>query len=181
MSRAPTVFGVPLWRGVRWRIGKKYLPKDRDFRRRVLVQWRDARLGDLYSDCSGLNRRLAAVEPEYRIVNRRGGKVLMDLEFTAEDGSSCSFYHCGVGPPLTYEQAERFRSELVEEERAKGDPEGFAQQYSPEVMTIHPDGTFTIDRDALARLEARHAPPESVSDLPPPRSKTPCSPAGRLH
>ena len=160
MSRAPTIFGFPLWRGLKRRVGKKHLPKDRDFRRRVLVQWRNARIGDLYSDCSGLNRRLAAVEPIYRVVNRRGGEVLIDLEFAAEDGSSCSFFHCGVGPPLTYEEAERYRSELVEQERTKGDPQGFARRYSPEVMTIHPDGTFTVDWDALARLEARHAPCE---------------------
>lgn len=83
--------------------------------------------------------------------------MLVDLEFATQDGSSCSFFHCGVEPPLNYEQAERYRSDLVEKERAKGDPDGFALRYSPEVMTIHPDGTFTIDQEMLVQLQAcRH-------------------------
>lgn len=32
----------------------------------------------------------------------------------------------GVEPPITYDEAERYRADLVRRERAKGDPDGFA-------------------------------------------------------
>jgi hypothetical protein len=157
MSRGPLIFGYPAWTGLKQRVGKTHLSRDFGFRHCVLVVWRDGKVGDLYRDCSGLNRRLAAVVPEYAPVGKGKGQVLWDLELLAEDGSTCSFKHCGVEPPLSYEQAERYRASLVRRELARGDPDGLAIRWSPEVMTIHPDGTFTIDFAALDERQRRDA------------------------
>jgi hypothetical protein len=158
---APKVFGFPVWVGLKKRIGKKLLRKDRDFRRRLLKEMAGLAVGDLVQDCSGLNRRIACVTPVYQSVGR--GKVLIDLDFEMTDGSSCSFYHCGVGLPLSYEEAERYRAELVASEQTRGDPDGLARRYSMQVMLIHPDGTFTVDQRALAELERAASGDHSVN------------------
>ena len=151
MSRAPLVFGFPAWIGLTKRVGKTHLTRERDFRHRILVDWRDGKIGDLYSDCSGFNHRLAAVDPAYRRVGRGKGEVLMDLDFIAKDGSSCSFFHCGVDLPISFEEAERWRQWLVRKALAEGDHQR-ARIWSPEVTTVHPDGTFSIDSTAYLRV-----------------------------
>jgi len=158
VSRGPLIFGVPAWTGLTKRVGKKRLTRKRDFRRRILVDWREAKIGDLYSDCSGLNHRLAAVDPAYRSVGRGNGKVLMDLDFIAEDGSACSFFHCGVDLPISYEEAERWRNWLVRKYQAQGNHQR-AREWSPEVTTIHPDGTFSRDRAAYRKVHDECATP----------------------
>jgi hypothetical protein len=113
---APKVFGFPLWTGLKKRIAKKHLRRERDFRRRLLEDMAGLKIGGLYQNCSGLNHRVKQVTPVYRRVGK--GRVLVDLDFEATDGSCCSFFHRGVMLPLSYEEAERYHAE------AGGPPSG---------------------------------------------------------
>jgi hypothetical protein len=149
MRRAPTIFGQPLWIGLKRRVGQRHARRVWGPWRSLLAEWGKTQAGDLYCDCSGLNRRLATAEPDYRRVGRKG-KVLFDLDLTATDSSTCSFRFCGVEPPLTFEQAEQFRRQLVDKEQRRGDADGFARRYSPDVMNIHEDGTFSELRKPVA-------------------------------
>ena len=134
----PRPFGYPAWVGVKRRRAKKVLnARGRELLARfhAASQWR---VGDLVRTCDGLNSRVRAVTPDYREYRR--GRVLVDLDIVT-DRNRCSFYHCGVGAPLTYAAAVAYRDALVQRSRALGDPWGFAQRYA--AMTIHPDGTYT--------------------------------------
>jgi len=162
MSRGPLIFGVPAWIGVRKRLGKKRLKQYFGSQYRTLMLLREMKVGDLYNDCSGLNRRLALAVPAYETRGHKKGKVLFEFDLEAEDGSWCSFKHCGVEPPISYEAALRDRDRFVKQYSTEG-KDIQARRWSSEVTTIHADGTFSIDAVAEDRLH-RHAERPSVTN-----------------
>ena len=189
MSAAPVVFGHPAWIQLNKRIAKKWMTRwwesDRDlyhggdknpvarraYRVRVLSGvLSEFRVGDLIKNCSGLNARITAIEPLYLPVGagkgkaRRKGQVLIEM-FIRTPGRTCYLFHCDVGPPVTQEQAEDLRERILGLELERGDPHGYGRWYSPEALTIHSDGTYTLDQDALHALEAASGVPNSRHPL----------------
>ena len=59
---------------------------------------------------------------------------------------------------LEYEEAERWRNWLVRKYQAQGNHQR-AREWSPEVTTIHPDGTFSRDRAAYRKVHDECATP----------------------
>jgi len=130
-------FGFPAWIGVKKRIAKKIINScGRDMFRRF-QEFDKYKIGDLVCTCDGLNSRVVEIEPEY--VFTRRGKVLIDLDIRT-DKNSCSMYHCGVMPPISYKEALAYRDGIIKQ-WADNDVWGFALRYSN--ITIHEDGTYT--------------------------------------
>lgn len=133
----PCPFGFSMWSGVRRRLAKKIIDSyGRELFRRF-TELDGFKLGDLVSTCDGLNSRVVEVEPDY--VFTRRGKVLVDLHIRT-DKNSCSLYHCGVRPPISYKEAVTYRDEIVKA-WAGNDVWGFALRYAD--LIIHEDGTYT--------------------------------------
>lgn len=139
--RAPKVMGVPLWKGsIKKRVAKKYVKLalgERNMRQR-LQEMKNYKVGDLISECSGLNSRIKEIDPQYW--HLRAGVFLHDIDFLT-DKTSCSFYHCGVGPPKTAQECRDYIKELIAECEKNGDEWGFVPRYSK--IVVNDDGTHT--------------------------------------
>lgn len=61
-------------------------------------------VGDWINDCSGFNRRIAKIEPDY--YRTGGGWLLIDIQIVADDGACCSIMNCGVTPKVPRDQIE---------------------------------------------------------------------------
>lgn len=105
-----TVFGFPVWYGnVRARYIKSETNILRPTDRHIKMFNNDLKPGDLYNDCSGFNKVLKNILPEYTwLGSRRNGRkeVLYGFELEAENGGYCSFNHCGIEPPKSREEIE---------------------------------------------------------------------------
>ena len=134
----PVLFGFPLYVGLKRRVAKKHINMfgDRRTWKRFLAL-DGFKIGDLVSTCDGLNSRVVRVKPWYIRVGL--GKVLCDLDVDT-DRNWCSVYHCGVGPPITFEAAVQYRDNIMRR-YPLGHEYGFHERYSK--MTINPDGTYT--------------------------------------
>lgn len=144
---APKAFGYPLWYGkIKKRIAKKKINKYRKqfymgklytpFMR--LCGFSNYGPGSLINDCSGLNIEIKTVDPEYRFTKK--GAWLSDFDIQGTPHGSCSFFHCGVDHPITQEQAEKVRQEMVKV--WTGSEWKFSENYSEDNMKILPDGTY---------------------------------------
>lgn len=59
------------------------------------------KVGDLASDCDGLNHRIAKIKPYYgKVALSKYGKVLMDFTFVKEDGTD----FCHAQAPITKQE-----------------------------------------------------------------------------
>jgi hypothetical protein len=133
----PKPFGFSAWSGIKRRIAKKIIDqRGREMFKRFQV-FSTYKIGDLVRTCDGLNSRVIGVEPVYVSAGRRG-KVLVDLDITT-DKNSCSMYHCGVGTPISYEEAVAYRDSIIRS-YGSNDEWGFAERYSK--MVINEDGTY---------------------------------------
>jgi hypothetical protein len=123
---APTLGGVPLWINLRNEVGEARLARQfgPDFLLRAPRE-----VGDLYSDCTLGNKRLAEVQVEYRGVGR--GRMAGWIYLISEHGGSCGLPACYVGPPESPESIEAWRRQIVEHFNAIGDADQ-ARRYSPE-------------------------------------------------
>lgn len=108
--KVPTLFGFPIWRGkVKRRIVKKYL---RRFHRQHTLSDEYRKRFDGYgtgsyvNDCSGLNGKITEMTPCYYSVGRRGGEILVDVDFMTTN-TGCSLASCGVEPALDREVIEK--------------------------------------------------------------------------
>jgi hypothetical protein len=189
MSAAPVVFGFSAWIKLNKRTAKKRMTREweidrysfyggdknpvarRAYRVRVLSgMLSNFRVGDLIKNCTGLNARITAIEPLYIPVGagkgkaRRKGQVLTETLIKTPVGT-CFLFHCDVGPPVTQGQAEELRERVLKLETERGDPCGYGRWCSHEVLTIHSDGTYTVDQDALDALEAADGAPNTRHPL----------------
>lgn len=106
--RELTLFGVPLWFGkVKSKVAKKHLGQGVRWFWKNRPEFRAMTIGGVINDCSGLNRTIAAIDPFYVPVGRRGGRVLFDIDFTSTEGAGCSLISCGVEPARSQEQIEK--------------------------------------------------------------------------
>lgn len=134
----PKPFGIPAWSGVKRRIAKKVI---NSLGRGMLQRYQDfhgKKIGDLISTCSSLNERVIEIESVYNYTRR--GMILIDIIFYCEH-SICSMYNCGVGLPITYEEAVEKREQIIKGWK-DNDVWGFAERYSNYIL--HKDGRFQI-------------------------------------
>ena len=129
----PTILGFPIWKGhVKRRVAKKYLTK---FHSKWMLHHQNDMgsigIGDFINDCTGFNRRIAKMIPEYAIVgNRRmrwcepkretgarsgNGFILIDVDIINDQGGCCSLASCGVKPKLSVEEIESKTLEFIRE------------------------------------------------------------------
>ena len=143
----PTIFGLPIYTGLKKRIANKWVNKFRLYKIYRQHFNYNPKIGDLVCDCSSLNIKVVDAQGEYREIGK--GKVLWDVTLESEHGGYCSFRNCGVEPPITYEQAEQTRERIIN----RGPSEwNFDIGYSKEVLTINPDGTFVKDYEKQKEL-----------------------------
>jgi hypothetical protein len=158
MKQISVVMGCPLWLGkVKARVAKKHLIGV--FRNRAyLTEMSQIKPGDLISDCSSFNVRVASVEPRYYTPSARwvGGtlrtlrfRVLVDIDITNDKGGICSLAHCGVELPRSREDIIRDWEERIPWYIANGDTWDFAKRY--EFTTVLPDGQAIVDYEAMYR------------------------------
>lgn len=130
-------FGIPAWLHCKRRVAKKYINRrKRDLWKRF-KEFHDYNR-DLISDCSGLNTKPDFIEPNYKCIGKKG-YVLFDLDFEGPQ-NSCSFYHCGVGLPKTYEECVGYVKQTIERWKDNKGGWDFADRYSK--LILHVDGTF---------------------------------------
>ncbi len=133
---------IPIWSKTSRRLAKKII-KIFGRGRNMMEKFKKLegfKIGDLVKTCDGLNSHVVEIEPLYFFTKR--GKVLVDLRIIT-DRNSCSLYYCGVGPPISYNEAVEYRNKIVKA-YSNNDEWGFAERYSN--MIIHEDGTYT-DKD----------------------------------
>lgn len=155
-------FDWPVVYGLTKRIAKKNISryfgrraKQRDMTALQYLAWRfngieHLGIGDLVQDCSGLNGRIKEINPLYMETGK--GLLLIDVDLTMDNGRGCSMFHCGITTPKSYEEAEAYRESII---AAGPSVWNFDLRYSKEVMTIHPDGTFTQDYEKMDELVAQ--------------------------
>jgi len=135
---SPKAFGIPLWnKRIKKRIGKKIINQIRKGLFSRFLKFKDYKIGDLICDCSGLNIKIVDIIPEY--ICLKNNQILYDIEFKNEHGGFCSFLHCGVSYPITYEQAEKYREWILSNPEMR---KMFYKAYSKENMEINLDGTY---------------------------------------
>jgi hypothetical protein len=109
----------------------------------------DKGVGSLVQGCSSFNERVTEVQAEYITVGK--GSFLCDVTIYSEN-NACDAKHCGVDLPYTYEEV------LKHVEMVRNHPEakvwGWDIRYSPEVFTLHEDGTYSINREREKEIEA---------------------------
>jgi len=141
-----TLFGFPLYIGMKRRVAKKYFNRywmsrsDKQQYSAYLKQFEHTKIGDSVNTCSGLNGKITGMTPEYILVG--GGQLLLDIVLCTTVGN-CSFTHCGIEPPKTKAEMEAAIKEYLQHPQAK--LWGWDIRYSPEVTTIHDDGTVVIN------------------------------------
>lgn len=154
--KVPTLFGVPLYQGMKRRVAKKYIRHYWRFvfisekgYRRWMKDMADKGVGSLVQGCSSFNERIKEVQAEYCRVGK--GKFLADVQVYSEN-NGCNAKYCGVDNPYTYEEV------LKHVEETRNHPEakmwGWDIRFSPEVFTLYEDGTYSINREREKELEA---------------------------
>jgi hypothetical protein len=131
---APTILGFPIWKGhVKRRVLNKYMNR---FRNKWMLgpygqEMSKLGVGDFINDCTGFNRRIAKLYPEYYVVGTRrmryhepvretgaragNGFILIDVDITTEQGGGCSLCSCGVQPKLSVAEIESKTLEFIRE------------------------------------------------------------------
>lgn len=116
MSKIPTMFGFPLWRGkIKRRLAKKHLRSVRSawmLSRSAQAAFARLGLGDFINDCTGLNGRIISMTPLY--AGCHGGSVLADVDLQTSN-TGCSLQSCGIEPKLPREEVERRKLEFARE------------------------------------------------------------------
>jgi len=156
--KTPTLFGFPLYKNLKRRIAKKHIKRiwqsngwvDEDYRK-----WMDfaskINVGSIVSACKGLNEKITSITPVYYGVGK--GYVLGNIEFNS-DTNGCNARHCSVGPAKSYEECCKYRDFILSNPKSKD--WDFDIQYSSEIMTIHEDGTYSINSELMfARINER--------------------------
>lgn len=121
----PTLFGFPLWYGkIRARTAKKHIHREtiNHFLNPSRYKFfRDMKVGDIVNDCSGMNRRIVSVFPEYYSPYSRqwprhhiSGMILFDVDLRTTH-SGCSLISCGIERPKSREVIERDYVKYTEE------------------------------------------------------------------
>ncbi len=153
--KIPVLFGCPLYKNMKRRVANKYIKElhwAMSLRSAGWEEWTEEvghiRVGDLYSDCFGYNRRATYIEPNY--AGMGNGQILIDIDIGNEVGGSCSLFHCHPGPPKSREEVEQYRQSIINRPDARN--WNWDITYSPEVMTVNPDGTVTINHELEKRL-----------------------------
>lgn len=153
-----SLFGFPMSIGLKSRIAKKYFNRiwmsrcekenKREFHKH-LEYFTSIKVGDSVNTCTGLNGKIIQLYPLYFSVP--GGELLADVDMMTSVGG-CSFCHCGIAPPLTKAEMEA----RIQEYRtcSIADRWNWDIRYSPEVTTIHEDGSVTIDWEREKQLLA---------------------------
>ena len=68
--------------------------------------------GDMINDCSGFNVVIARADPEVYHTNK--GWYIYDVIFTNEHGGCCSLRNCGVSPPLSVADIEKYKRQFYD-------------------------------------------------------------------
>jgi hypothetical protein len=74
--------------------------------------------GDMINDCSGFNVVIARADPEVYHTNK--GWYIYDVIFTNEHGGCCSLRNCGVSPPLSVADIEKYKRQFYDCHKAGG-------------------------------------------------------------
>lgn len=145
MRKIPTLFDCPLYVNMKRRVAKKYLNRwmrqhfSSDSKRmwNWIAAMENVKEGDLVHTCSGFNGKIIEITPQYRSVGN--GAVLVDVDLWTTTGG-CSALCCGVGHPITYEQAQESLRRVLSHPNAK--EYGWDKRY--ENAIVNQDGTVTI-------------------------------------
>jgi hypothetical protein len=125
-------FGFPAYINCKRRIAKKYIGKNKWKRFEEFHNY----IG-LVNDCSDLNMNPVKIEPEYFSTGRKG-YVLWDLSIS-DNTNSCSFIHCGIEMPKSYEECKKYIEDTIEKYK-DNDVWKFAERYRK--IQLHKDGTY---------------------------------------
>jgi hypothetical protein len=90
----------------------------------------------LISDCTGLNTKPIKITPIY--ISNYKSQILWDLDIKSNT-NSCSFYHCGVDKPKSYEECQDYINDIIKMYK-EDDEWGFAKRYSQ--IKLNQDGTY---------------------------------------
>lgn len=189
----PKLNGVPLWRGMKKRIAKKYINAYSPglFERLMELVDHDIKPGSLIADCSSYNGividMFVELKPAYPRASRRlwkdetkdkgelhfgrvpNGEFVADIDFMTSNGG-CSFLGCGVQLPRSFEEILEDRRGCIRDAIATGDEWDFAKYAKTHVLlpdgTCHyvPDETFQPDG---SRWKGHINPPVPDGYVPP--------------
>lgn len=100
------ICNLPIWKGkVKARKAKALARPCSIIHFSNIPGYRSLKVGDIINDCSGFNKRIAEIRPEYYPV--QGGKVLCDITFVTHDSGHCSLTSCGVEVNVSRETIEK--------------------------------------------------------------------------
>jgi len=92
-------FGIPAWKHCKKRLAKKIIKsRGRDMWKRYQ---KFHNYKGLVSGCNGLNMEPVKMIPLYLGKNKT--KIIWDIDLISKY-NSCSFYHCGIDKPKSYQE-----------------------------------------------------------------------------
>jgi hypothetical protein len=131
-------FGFRINRHCKSRLAKKYL-KEMDINDTLnrFNLFHKYPIDGLITACTGLNMQPEKAEPLYIYFGRKS-KVLFDIQLYNRF-ESCSFRHCSVDKPKTYQQCLEY-IDHIKTHYKDDDPWGFKSRY--EKIVLNEDGTI---------------------------------------
>jgi len=130
----PKPFGFPIAKHYKKRLAKKYI---KSLGRNMWKRYKQFHnYKGLVSDCSGLNIQPLEITPVY--VGDNKSKILWDLDIRSSN-NSCSFYHCGIDLPKSYEECQEYIKYIIDTYKDH-DEWKLSKRYK--MIILKPDGTF---------------------------------------
>lgn len=113
MNRKYEIANYPLWTGrVKSRQAKALARACYTFYFSIDHEFQKLKVGDTINDCSGFNKTIKKIIPEY--YSKQRGQVLCSVTLVTHDGCHCSLTNCGIELNVSREVIEAKHLEFIE-------------------------------------------------------------------